>query len=108
MYPTSVFSFFISGVAQDIGELTSERLNKLSLTLTTQSEVRELGIEGLGLPSEHIDRHLTDHSNDIAVAAYYMIYYWCKSQENRTIAYQRMCKALKRVGMNFKINEALQ
>ena len=90
--------------------LTDESLNKLSRRLTAQSDVRKLGLEGLGLTSEDVDRHLTDHSNDIVTAAYYMLCYWCKSQENRTIAYKNISKALKlkQVGMSSLINEVLQ
>ena len=95
-------------VSQDIKELTDKRLNKLSRTFTSQSEVRKLGIEGLGLPGNTVDGHISEHSKSIATAAYETIKSWFQSQTNREHAYKEMCEALRRVKMNLKIAEALQ
>ena len=88
---TIAFSFFISDVSQDLKELTDTRISRLSRKLTTQSDVRKLGIEGLRLESEDVDRHISDHKNDIATAAYHIIYDWRKSKDNLTIAYGEIC-----------------
>ena len=60
------------------------------------------------MTNEEIGRYINDPSNDIVTAAFHMLNSWCQSQANLTVAYEKMCEALKRVGMELKINEALQ
>ena len=77
-------------------------------TLTVESDLRKLGLEGLDLKSGDVNQHITNHPNDIVAAAFRMLDTWCQAQTNRTVAYKKMCEALICVGMKLKIDEALQ
>ena len=77
---------------------------KLSNTISHESELRTLGTQGLGVSLNQIDRHITNN-RDISSAAYHVLSNWRKTHENNTVAYKKVCDALKMANMELKIQD---
>ena len=87
--------------------LTDARLLELSSQLDID-ELLTLGIKGLGISDRIIDRHIKNHPNDMSKAVYSTLKEWRRSQDNATVAYQNICKALRDVEMPYYVHAALQ
>ena len=84
------------------GEITDIMMNRLANDITGETELRKLGIQGLRMEGNVIDSHITN-SRDINSAADRVLFKWLDRQENRKVAYEMLCDALKTVDMQFKI-----
>ena len=85
---------FYSGVLDDT------HVFELSKRITSESELRNLGITGLRLSKYIIHAAMTDHPRHIQDAAYDVISEWVKQQENMEVAYKTLLQCLKRCQMN--------
>ena len=84
--------------------MTDPRLVNLSNAITQASDLRKLGIQGLHLDAKTVERHITNN-RDITSAAHDVLFEWLNTQENRRVAYNNLCKALKIVKMKLKIQD---
>ena len=83
-------------------ELTDTMMCKLSKVITGETELRTLGIQGLKMEAKAVERHITNH-HDITSAAYHVLFEWLDGHEDRKVAYELLCDALKTIKMQFKI-----
>ena len=88
--------------------MTDARLLELSKDFFSEELLEELGIKGLGIPDNTIQKHIKNHPNDITRAALAILREWRNSQENATIAYENICKALKHIEMPYLIKTTLR
>ena len=81
---------------------------RLAKEITNSSQLRTLGLK-LELDNSKIDTALFNHRNDtIEIAAYDVLRQWKYSQEDATVAYGKICKALRAAELNVLIPKVLQ
>ena len=73
---------------------------ELSKRITTESELMNLGINGLKLRKNIIEAALYRHPKDIQDAAHDILSEWVKRQENMVDTYQNLLTSLKHCQMN--------
>ena len=84
-------------------EFTSQRTLKLSRRITTQEQLEDLAIIGLGIDDHKIDHHLVGKS--VTHAARHVLKEWRDRQVNRKEAYRNICLALRAVKMAALIHD---
>ena len=87
-------------------ELDDRMLLRLSDKVVDMGDLRNLAIKGLDVSLRTAARHIQD-SRTIDEAAFNLLQEWTFQQENRVIAYDKLCKALERAGQEFLIDEVL-
>ena len=87
-------------------ELTDGMLLELSRRMTSPGQLRRLVTMGLGIKQHVLDSHL-QNTRDISEAALSVLKEWNLSQENPTVAHNRLCEALNKVNMCFLIQDVL-
>ena len=97
-------SSFPSDRSDIIPKLTDVMLLSLSKLIAIESDVWNLGLQGLKLKDHMIQRHLTNYKHDITVAAYHMLAQWRHSQTDDHVAYRNICYALMDANMHNLIN----
>ena len=97
-------------MAQSTNEekLSDVQILELSLWITTEGELENLGREGLNLPDDMIELALWYRQNDTNQAARDLLFTWLSPLEDRVKAYRDVKEALRRCGMNFLANELQQ
>ena len=80
--------------------LNAVHLVKLSRSITTETELRRLGIEGLRIPESNIQSALTDNRGDIRAAAYRVLSTWRKKYQDQSVAFGDLVAALEKCDMN--------
>ena len=94
-------NFVLSQIMQFLSdELDDAHVLELSRRITSESELLNLGINGLRLREYIIDAALFRHPKDIQDAAHYVLREWVKRQSNRVDAYHSLLKCLKQCEMN--------
>ena len=93
--------FLFTGAA-----LTDGMLLELSRRMTNPGQLRRLVTMGLGLKQHALDSNL-ENTRDISEAALSILKEWNLSQENPTVAHNRLCEALNKVDMCFLIQDIL-
>ena len=81
-------------------ELDDSHVFELSKRIASQSELLNLGINGLRLPENIIEAALYRHPKDIQDAAHDVLREWVKRQSNRVDAYHSLLRCLKQCEMN--------
>ena len=104
----TVVTFFSMLYISGTNELTSQMLWKLSGYITSESDIRHLGLIGLKLPGHVIDTTINNNRSEINMAAYKVLHQWEKSQSDLKEAYATLCAALKQSGMASYIGKALR
>ena len=91
-------------------ELTDGLIIKLSKRFNSPEELENLAVIGLELDEDVVAGHLRNYSGDIHSAAKAVFKEWRMRQDNRKIAFNKMCTALKHrdVGQNSLVHEILQ
>ena len=84
--------------------LSEVMLNSLSEWITDESELRKLGITGLGVEDRFISKHLKDKHGDITSAVYSVLKEWRKKHPDDMEAWQDLHKALGDAGMSYYRN----
>ena len=84
-------------------ELAESMLQKLPEKITEEGELRALGLIGLGMKAEQIDRHLKDNQRDIRSAVFKVLMEWRTSQSDLTIAYEKMRDGLFNCNLSIHI-----
>ena len=72
-----------------------KRLFKLSKQIVSISDLREVGIAGLNMPSNSVERHIKDSPNRLTSAAYSLLREWFVQQPDVETAQNNMEKALR-------------
>ena len=72
-------------------------LHDLSRHCTCSSDLRHFAINGLGMKSYIVNKHITN--NDITSAAYRLLREWLHTQADCTTAHENLSKALTAAGM---------
>ena len=80
--------------------LNAVHLVKLSRLITTETELRRFGIEGLKIPESNIQSALTNNLGDIRAAAYRVLSTWRKKYEDQSEAFRDLVAALEKCDMN--------
>ena len=88
-------------------ELTDAMLLELSRRMTSLGQLRRLVTIGLGVKQYVQDSNL-HNIDDINEAALSILKDWSLSQENLTVAHNRLCEALNKVDMCFLIQDVLR
>ena len=73
---------------------------ELSLLITSPTELRRLGVEGLKLTSSTVQEALTNNPGDIEAAAHDVLSLWRKQYEDQVEAFNDLSAALIKCGMN--------
>ena len=91
-------------------ELTSAMVLKLAKRMNDPIDILTLGMNGLHMKEEDIERHLQEHKPNLIMAARGMLNTWKASQPDDRAAYERLCEALrdKDVNMNSLVKQVLQ
>ena len=87
--------------------LTDSMLWSLAKEITNSSDIRTLGLK-LKVDNSQITTFLTNHPNDINGAAFDVLRQWRDNQDNATVAYGKICEALKDAKQIFLISKVLQ
>ena len=69
--------------------------------LSSDSDLRDVGIRGLRIPYNTVEKHIKDNPNKITAAAYSLFNEWLFSQENAAEARINMNRALDATGKPF-------
>ena len=94
-------NFVLSQIIQFLsGELDDSHVLELSRRITSQSELLNLGINGLRLRENIIDAAVYRHPQEIQNAAHDVLKEWVKRQSNRVDAYHSLLRCLKQCEMN--------
>ena len=88
-------------------ELTDSMLLSLSRRITSETDLRSLATDGLGLKEHVIDSHIYDEKK-ITLAAHRVLNDWRVKQCNSKVAYSRLCEILDKVEMSFYVADALK
>ena len=80
--------------------LNDVHLVKLSRLITTETELRRFGIEGLKLPESNIQSALTNNPGDIRMAAHSVLSPWRKKYQDQSVAFRDLVAALEKCDMN--------
>ena len=80
----------------------------LSKCVTKGDELKNLAVMGLELELHAVSRHLNNRRDDITMAALDVLLEWRNSQENSTMAYIQLCKALRRARLNYLVGRVLE
>ena len=80
--------------------LNAVHLVKLSHLITSPTELKTLGIEGLKIPESNIQSALTNNPGDIRAAAYRVLSTWKKKYEDPSVAFMDLVAALEKCDMN--------
>ena len=83
-------------------------LLKLSEKIIEEHDLQKVGVIGLGLEDSVVDRHLRNNRNDITMAVLGVVKTWRRTQPDSTVAYTKLCEALREVEMKFLIEEVLK
>ena len=86
-------------------ELTASMVLALSESLSNIDDLRKLAIDGLGMKPHVLWKHISDSRDRYTEAAYNLLEAWLQQQDNRHIAYTRLCQAIRNIGLNFLIEE---
>ena len=81
---------------------------ELSRRISSEDDIRRLGVNGLGVPAHIVDNCLRNRRNDLNWATYDMLEAWSRNEESRTQAYTDLCIAVRKVHMDFLIKEVLE
>ena len=71
-------------------------LLELSKDFATESDLRDVAIKGLEIPSRQVEKHIKGNNNDINAAAYNLFREWLHTQEDLEVARDNMNKALEK------------
>ena len=94
-------NFVLSQIIQFLSdELDDSHVFELSRRITSESELMNLGINGLKLREYIIDAALFRHPKDIQDAAHDVLTEWVQRQSNRVDAYHSLLRCLKQCEMN--------
>ena len=94
-------NFVLSQIIQFLSdELDDSHVFELSRRITSESELVNLGINGLKLREYIIDAALFRHPKDIQDAAHDVLSEWVKRRANMVDAYQDLLTSLKHCKMN--------
>ena len=94
-------NFVLSQIIQFLsGELDDSHVFELSRRITSESELLNLGINGLKLREYITDAAVYRHPKDIQDAAHDVLKEWVKRQSNRVDAYHSLLRCLKDCEMN--------
>ena len=86
------------------GQIIFERkLFQLSKQIVSISDLREVGITGLNMPSNSVERHIKNFPNRLTSAAYSLLREWCFQQPDLETARNNIIQALKVARKNFWI-----
>ena len=88
--------------------LNDRHLLKLSGLITSPTDLRKLGIEGLKLSANKIQSALTNNPGDIQEAALSVLSDWKKSYLDRSAAFRDLVTALRKCGMNQLVSKLLE
>ena len=80
--------------------LDDSHVLELSRRITSETELLNLGINGLRLREYVIDAAMYRHPKEIQNAAHDVLTEWVKRQSNRVDAYHSLLKCLKQCEMN--------
>ena len=72
----------------------------LSRKITEKAELRILGIRGLGMKTEQIERHLEDNKGDIASAVFKVLNEWQTTHHDPESAYETLRKCLRKCNLS--------
>ena len=84
---------FVDKQLGDVMVLTDARLWELSQYFTNNSDLREIGLIGLQIPSRTLEKHIWN-SNRITEAAYKVLNDWRNTQPDTATAHRNLLKAL--------------
>ena len=87
-------------------ELTAPMVLSLSESLGNKDDLRKLALNGLNMEPHVLQKHITDSRERYTEAAYNLLEDWLKQQVSRRVAYSLLCQAIKKVELNFLIDEA--
>ena len=74
-------------------------LSKFARSITRMSDMRKLAMKGLHMKLHLMDRHISNHPNDISTAMYHTLNDWRKAQPDNRTAYINLHQALEHAGM---------
>ena len=80
--------------------LNAVHLVKLSRLITSPTELKTLGIEGLKIPESNIHSALTDNAGDIRMAAHSVLSPWRRKYQDQSVAFGDLVAALENCDMN--------
>ena len=80
--------------------LNDVHLVKLSRLITTETELRRLGIEGLKITESNIQSALTDIAGNIRMAAHSVLSPWRRKYQDQSEAFRDLIAALEKCDMN--------
>ena len=75
-------------------------IENLSRKITEKAELSILGIRGLGMKTEQIDRHLEDNKGDIYSAVFQSLKRMANSTDDPESAYERLRKRLRKCNLS--------
>ena len=78
-------------------------LLNLSKSLNNKEDLANLAILGLGIEENKVDTALQNHPGDINSAANQILKQWRNGYENTANAYSILCKALRKVKLDYYI-----
>ena len=78
-------------------------LLELSKHIVTTSDVRTVGIQGLGMQSNTVDKHISDAQDKATSAAYSMLQEWLAGQKDLEMAWINIKRALAKIDKNLWI-----
>ena len=83
---------------------------KLAKRINKPIDLYSLGTEGLDMEIKVLQCHLHNKKDDINMAALEVLQTWKVSQPNMTVAYQKLCEALRQKGVDMEslVEEVLQ
>ena len=78
-------------------------IEKLSKNITSKGELRALGIRGLHMEAQQVERHLEDSKGDIVSAVFKVLMEWRTGQGDPASAYERLREGLLNSNLNIHI-----
>ena len=102
-FSCSLKLFIFLACVDDNEELSKEALFDLSQSIVKKSHLRTLGIKGLHIANEKIEKQLRNNENDVTSAAYELLLEWRNALPNARIALKIICEALCRTEMKYLI-----
>ena len=74
---------------------------KLSKKINTESDLRDLAIQGLGVSDDNLSRNLSKYPKDMHLAAYQVLKTWRRKFQTGAAARLELREALKSVDMSY-------
>ena len=88
--------------------LTDARMLLLSKRIHSELDIKRLGVNGLGMEAHVVDKCVRRNTKDLETAMYEVLKAWYITHESRSQAYANLCTAIRKVNMDFLIEEVLE